>query len=210
VNLIALFVGLATWRRNLAFYRFVLRTIVRLPWAVAWPERLHIGRNVVKNIGIHEIVRRRAADRQIVLLDEGPLQTAHYLFVHVAGELDTSDLAAFIRLVPLPDVVVYVSQNEYVLIERTLRRGHKRISVRSYANVQRFIRRAVAIFDELEHQSALGGRLVAVDAQPGAAKQERQVDQLFDLALQLVHTGIDALAADTPVRMMAAISFQEV
>ncbi len=206
VNFISLFVGLVTCRKNLDFYRFALRIIARLPSAVAWSEKLHIGRNVVKNIGVDEIIRRRAADRQIVLLDEGPLQTVHYLFVHVAVEPDTSDLAAFIRLVPLPDVVVYVTQNESVLIERTMQRGHKRIPDRSYAHVQRFISRAVATFDELEQQSALEGRLIVVDRQPSIiVGQGYPVDPLFDAALRIVRAGIDAVAADNTIRMMSAV-----
>jgi hypothetical protein len=210
VNLISLCVGLAAYRRNLEFYRFALRMIARLPSAIAWPEKLHIGRIVVRNIGIDEI-SRRAADRQIVVLDEGPLQTAHYLFVHVAVEPNTSDLASFIRLVPLPDMVVYVTQSESVLIERTLQRGHKRIPDRSYANVQRFIRRAVATFDELEHLSAFERRLIVVDRQPSIiVGQGYAVDPLFDTALGIVRAGINADAADNTVRMMCAASFQEV
>ena len=211
MNLISLFVGLMAYRKNREFYRFALGIIIRLPSAVVWSEKLQIGRNVVKNIGIDEIIRRRAADRQIVLLDEGPLQTAHYLFVNVAIEPDASDVASFIGIVPLPDMVVYVTQNETVLIERTLRRGHKRIPDRSYANVQRFIRRAVAIFDELEHQSTLAERLIVVDHPPSSAGQVRPTDPLYDAALRIVRTGIDAVAADTTIRMLSpAIRFQEV
>jgi hypothetical protein len=211
VNLVALFVGLATYRKNLEFYRFAIRTITRLPSAVAWPEKLHIGRNVVKNIGIDEIIRRRAADQQIILLDEGPLQTAHYLFVNSAVEADTGDVAAFMRVVPLPDMVVYVAQSESVLIERTQRRGHKRIPDRSYAQVRRFIRRAVAIFDELERQSTLEGRLIVVDRRPSVvAGQEYPVDALYDAALRIVRAGIDAVAADTAIRMMSPVRLQEV
>jgi hypothetical protein len=211
VNLIALFVGLVAYRKNREFYRFALGIIIRLPSAVAWSEKLHIGRNVIKNIGIDEIIRHCAANRQFVLLDEGPLQTAHYLFVHVAVEPEASDLAAFVKLVPLPDVVVYVTQNESVLIERTLQRGHKRIPDCSYANVQRFIRRAVATFDELEQQSALEGRLIAVDRQPSIiVGQGHPADPLFDTAVGIIRAGIDAVAVDNTIRMKSAVRLQEV
>ncbi len=194
VNLIALFVGLAAWRKNLAFYRFAIRIIARLPPTVAWHEKLYIGRDVLKNIGIYEIVGRRAATRQVVLLDEGPLHTAHYLFVNVSAEPHAGDVADFGRLVPRPDVVVYVTQSEDVLIERTLERGHKRIPDRSYASVQRFIKQAVAIFDELGRQSALDGRLIVVDSQRSSiVGREDRADPPFDQALQIVRAGIGAV-----------------
>jgi hypothetical protein len=165
VNLISLSVCLVTWRNYLAFYRFAIRIIAQLPSGVAWFEKLYIGRDVLKNIGIYEIIRRRASGRQLVLLDEGTLHTAHYLFVHVSVEPDIQDLSTFINLVPLPDLVVYITESESVLIERTLERGHKRIPDRSYASTQRFIKRAVAIFDRLGQQSALEGRWMVVDSQ---------------------------------------------
>jgi hypothetical protein len=187
VNLIALFVCAVTYRNQIEFYRFVIRFIARLPPTVTRAEKLYIGRDVLKNIGIYEIIHRRAADRQIILLDEGTLHTAHYLFVHVSVELESKNLAAFVRLVPLPDVVVYVTQSESVLIERTLERGHKRIPDRSYANVQRFVKRAVAIFDEMAQQPTLESRLLIFDNQRSSiAEPGDPVYSLFDAALRIV------------------------
>src|SRR5262245_2169683 len=71
VNLISVFVCLGAWRSNLAFYRFTIRAISRLPASVSWFERFYIGRDVLKNIGMHEIIRRRASTQQLILLDEG-------------------------------------------------------------------------------------------------------------------------------------------
>ncbi|MBK9711679.1 MAG: hypothetical protein IPO81_10190 [Kouleothrix sp.] len=163
VNLIALCAALWTWRANRAFYRFAARLLARLPAEVSWYERLYIGRDVLKNIGIYAIVRRRSAPGQLILLDEGPLHTAHYLFVHRAVEPDLAALDAFARLAPLPDLLVYVTQSAAVLVERTMARGHKRIPDRTPAKVAGFVGRAIAVFERLARQPALADRLLVVD-----------------------------------------------
>ena len=166
VNALALLACLAASPRNLALLRFALGAVARLP--VGLGEKLYIGRDVLKNIGIVQIVRRRAGERQIILLDEGGLHIAHYLFVNLAAAPDLAQVAAFGRLAPLPDLAVYVKQPEPVLAERTLRRGHKRIPAGSPASVERFIRRAVAVFDTLAAQPQLAGRLVVVGGEQPA------------------------------------------
>lgn len=163
VNLIALCAAVWAWRANWAFYRFTVRVLARLPRAVGWYERLYIGRDVFKNIGIYEIVRRRSAASQLILLDEGPLHTAHYLFVHCSRAPDLADLDTFARLAPLPDLLVYVAQSPAVLVARTMARGHKRIPDRTFAQVAGFVGQAVAVFEQLIRQPALADRLLVVD-----------------------------------------------
>ncbi len=162
VNLVALLVGLATWRNNRKFCRFTIDVISRMP--VTWFEKLYLGRDVLKNLGIYEIVRRRGSDQQVILVDEGTLQTAHYLFVHAAVEPGVADLSTFVRLVPLPDVVVYVPETEPVLIQRTLKRGHRRIPDQSDAQAKLFIERAMETFEGLRGQSILKSKLLIAES----------------------------------------------
>jgi thymidylate kinase len=206
VNLISLFVCLVAWQRHLAFCRFTIQAISRLPASVSWFERLYIGRDVLKNVGIYEIIRRRASAQQLVLLDEGTLHTAHYLFAHVAVEPNIGDVSIFAGLVPLPDFVVYVTQSESVLIERTLARGHKRIPDPSYASVERFIKRAGAIFEALRQQPALKGKLLVVDGQQNSiVDQDSPGSRSFGLALKLVRAGIDAANPEHPSGMVPSL-----
>lgn len=167
VNALALLACLATSPRNLALLRFVLGSVARLP--VGLGEKLYIGRDALKNIGIDQIIRRRASGRQIILLDEGGLHIAHYLFVNMAGEPDPAQVAAFAKLAPLPDLAVYLRQAEPLLVERTLRRGHKRIPGGSPASVSRFIGRAVAVFDTLAAQPRLADRMLTVGGEQPAS-----------------------------------------
>ncbi len=162
LDLLSWFACLATWRNNFEFYAFASRIILRLP--VAWFEKLNLARNVVKKIGIYEIVRRRGSDRQIVLVDEGTLHAIHNLFVHVSVRTNAGDLATFVRLVPLPDMAICVTPSESVLIERTMERGHKRIPDRSYANTELFVKRALDTFDKLIRQLVIEERMVTLES----------------------------------------------
>jgi hypothetical protein len=153
--------------------------IWRLPRSVTWFEKLNLTRNVLKKIGVYEIVRRFSSERQLVLIDEGTLQIAHNLFVHVSVTLNVADLYTFARLVPLPDLAIHVRQSEAVLIERTLKRGHKRIPNRSRGQVERFIRRAVNTFDELIQRLVREGRMSTVAPEGTMLKAPDDQSQLI-------------------------------
>ncbi len=211
VDVCSLLACLVSWRNNLEFYRFTIRIVWRLPVAVGWFEKLNIVRNVLKKIGIYEIIRRRSSDQQVVLVDEGTLLAAHNLFVHVSVEPNAGDLSTFVRLAPRPDVAVYVMQPESVLIERTLARGHKRIPDRSYARVERFVKRAVETFDKIVRQSLPEGRFLVLDAQQNIiVSQGYPNDPPFAIALKIVRAGIEAVTTDKPTGMRPDPSLQDV
>jgi deoxyadenosine/deoxycytidine kinase len=213
LDLFSLSVCLATWRRNFEFYIFAIRTISRLP--VAPFEKLNLARNVLKKIGIYEIIRGRSSDQSdeihtgpiattshpttsaasqpIVLVDEGTLHAAHNLFVHISAEAKACDLETFIRLVPLPDVVVYVTQSESVLIDRTMRRGHKRIPEHSPDKTQIFIQRGINVFDQLMRGLALQRGLQVVESQPNivvAYSHQNDAGRSVATALEIVRAGM--------------------
>lgn len=161
INLLAIGVGMLGWRRNRTLLRLAFRTLARLPRSVGWFERLYISRDVVKNLGVDAIARRRAGGR-LVLLDEGPLHTAHYLFVHSSAAPDAAALAEFAALAPLPDLLVYVRQPEALLVERTLARGHRRIPPGSRAAAEQFVGRAVQVFERLIQEPRIAERLLVL------------------------------------------------
>lgn len=211
VDFVLLSACLMTWRDHLEFYRFATRIIWQLPGGVAWVEKLNIARNVLKKIGVIEIVRRRGSTRQIVLVDEGTLHTAHYLFVHVSVVPNIKELSTFVRLVPKPDVVLHVRQDEAVLIERTLARGHKRIPEGSHAMVERFVKRAIDAFDNLVQQLTLEGGLSAVDGRQDLfVARGYESDPLFAIALKIIGAGRDAVLADDPAGITPCPRLQDV
>ena len=191
VDVLALFACLLTWRHNGKFCLFATQLLFRLP--IAPFDKLNLLRNVLKKIGIHEIIRFRSTDQQVILVDEGVLQAAHNLFVHGSVQVEVGHLETFVRLIPYPDVIVYMRQPESLLIDRTMKRGHKRIQDRSYDNVVRFVKQAVATFDRLVQNPVVESKLVVVDGgQTVAFAANRQDDPKFDLALRIIGTGITA------------------
>ena len=184
VDLVALFVCLITWRNNLKFYLFATQLLFQLP--IVPLEKLNLLRNVLRKIGIYEIIRFRSTHQQVILVDEGVLQAAHNLFVHVSVDVKTEHLSTFARLVPLPDVVVYLRQPESLLIDRTMKRGHKRIPDRSYRNVVRFVKQAVRTFDTLVQNPAVENKLLVVDGgQDVILATNYHDDPLFGLVLKI-------------------------
>lgn len=189
VDLVALFACLVTWRNNQEYYRFATQTLLQLP--IARFEKLNLFRNVLKKIGIYEIIRFRSNDEQIVLVDEGVLQAAHNLFVHGSVDVEMDKILTFARLIPLPDVVVYLRQPESVLIDRTTERGHKRIPDRTFGNVFRFVNRAVTTFDKLVENPAVASRLLVVDGgQNVVVVANDQDNPLLDRAAKIIQSGI--------------------
>jgi hypothetical protein len=160
-DVVAAVACLLTLRAHAPFFRFAVRTIASLPGSRL--RRLNTARNVFKNVGIWIIARRASARGQTVVVDEGTLQTAHYLFVHVSVDVDRDGIETFARLVPLPDVAVYVRQDEAVLVGRTLERGHRRVPDRLPAHVRLFIGRAAETFQLLAQQPRVQARLVVLD-----------------------------------------------
>ena len=189
---LALFACLLTCNRNLEFICFSIGTLLRLPVAVGWLERFNLARNILKKVGIYEIIHRAGDNRQVAVVDEGTLQAAHNLFVHVSARMDPADVSTFVSLVPLPELAVYVTQSKPVLIERTLARGHKRIPDTSYANVECFISRAVDTFDQVVKHVALKGRLLAIEPQQKSVASQDQPYLLPARVLEILRAEIDS------------------
>ncbi len=194
VDLFSFFGCLLAWRHNRRLYLLIICILWHLPTTVGRFEKLNIARNTFKRIGIHEIVRRRASSTQCILLDEGTLHTAHHIFVHVSVEPDPRKLSAMVRLLPLPDVAVYVQQDEAVLMERTLLRGHKRISHGSYSNAERFVKHAVAVFEQIRQGPLLENKLLVVDSHGEITVPSDYRDHPpLPIALELARAGINVI-----------------
>lgn len=150
-------------RKYLPLYAYIARTTRHLPASVPLIQKLNIARNAYKKVGIAELIRRTTGDEQIVLMDEGVVHTAHYLFVHTSIEPDMEDVSTFVELIPLPDVAVYLQRDETELVQRVLKRGHRRIRNLTPSKVERFVQRAVGIFEYLTQQPRIGEKLLLIN-----------------------------------------------
>jgi hypothetical protein len=156
----------------------------------SWFYKLNRIRNVIRKIGIFEFIRRKSGSQQVVLSDnEGILQGVHNLFVHQDGKADLAKIACYVELVPLPDAVLYLQQEEQVLISRTLARGHGRVTG-SDDKVRHFIKQAVMVFNEMVKLPILQGKLLVVNGQLNVQHNDKDLgNAVFHQVIDLVQSG---------------------
>lgn len=189
VELVAFAICFTRLTQHKDFFGFVFREGKSAPGP--WFYKLNRIRNVIRKIGIFEFISRRRGSRQIVLADnEGILQGVHNLFVHQNSQADLQKIAAYVELVPMPDAVLYLQQEEEILVSRTLGRGHARVAGNSPDEVAHFIGQAIAVFDELISAPKVQERLLIVDDGLNIRHEvDDSSDVIFHLATELVRQG---------------------
>jgi len=189
VEVAAFVVWLTCLAKYKDFFGFVLREGKYSPGS--WFYKMNRIRNVIRKIGIYEFISRRSESQQVVLADnEGILQGVHNLFVHENSQADLHKIAQYVELVPLPDVVLYLQQEEGVLVARTIARGHDRVTGSSQDKVVHFIRQAVAVFNEMISIPKVHERLLIVDGQLNIQPEvENSVGVKFRRVTELVKSG---------------------
>lgn len=171
-----------TWRRHRAYSGLIRRVIRDAPGG--WAYKLTLLRLTVRKLGIHALVESAVEPDQIVVSEnEAVLQAAHHLFVHPVGRraapLDSTEsalLAEFAERSPRPDLIAYVRVPSDVLVDRMLRRGHRRLGTTNRRRVERFVDRAVETFERLQSSLEAESSLFVIDqgANGGAAGGARQ------------------------------------
>jgi hypothetical protein len=203
LNLAGVAMAVRSWRSHRAFLGWVLGVLRRLPLPPL--ARAHTLRNVLKRIGIYELIRRHSEPHEIVLVDEGVLQVAHYLLVHLSARVDPGLLPEFCRLAPRPDVAVYLRPPTPVLVARTLARGHKRIPDPTPERVSEFIGQAVQTFDALAQHLAADGRLVTIAGlEPPTIAAGHSDDPQVARALSILAHGAQVVAPSAAVPQAGA------
>lgn len=171
LDLLVLGVVLLTWRRARGYYAFSAREALTGDFAASAWLRLNLLRNAWKGVALRLVAPRLARPGEVLVLDEGPLQTANYLLVHAESAPKLAKLETLLRLVPLPDAVVYVRVDEEELVRRTERRGHPRVPASRPNAVRRFVRHALAVFDRVAAEPRVAERMVSCGALAGAARR---------------------------------------
>ncbi|WP_146155079.1 hypothetical protein [Photobacterium lipolyticum] len=147
---------------------------------------------MVRNIGIHEFIACQDTTNRIIIIDEGILHIAHYLFVHESIEPDLKQLQTFIELAPCEDVVVYLCTLKNTLIERTRVRGHKRIPDGSLEAIESFINHAITTFNFLGVNPKINPKLLLVS--PGrevSMASDKDFSPMVEQAKHIILTGLE-------------------
>jgi AAA domain len=127
----------------------IARRDIELTWF-----RLNVLRNIAKQMGLYELLRRRVSADQVVVLDEGLVHQAHSLFVHPTHAPRPEELMRFVRDIPPPDLLVLVEAPKMDVIRRTVERGHPRVPGARIVEVGTFIERAQEVFAQLTELAA--------------------------------------------------------
>jgi thymidylate kinase len=142
-------------------------------------DRVNSMRGIVRRVGMYELATRRAANR-VVLSDEGTVLSAYHLALRGVA-LDEAELDEFVRLVPRPDLIVYVKAPVASLVRRAASRPVRR---RQHAGmgpdqIEQTIRRTATVFDLVAAAPRLKERVIVVendDAGPG--QRQRLVEEI--------------------------------
>lgn len=139
---------LSSLPRHRAFLACTLRLLSRdlRPLARTLSEL----RSLERKLGLHTLARASNADR-IVLVDEGPLMTAH-MFVGGRRRVTPGEIREFVDTVPLPDVIVYVRAPVETAIARARRRPDPPRDVRlrlGLPELSQYAAGAATLFEEL-------------------------------------------------------------
>lgn len=185
-NLIQDLVGLpffiASLYRHRAFVGFALRTLARHK-AYAFSSTNYL-RSIVRRIGTYEILKRYNHNR-IILVDEGTVLSAHFLFVYTRTIYSQEDIQTFASLVPLPELVIYIKAPVASLVQRSLQRKDVRKELRSKRKmlVEKYVSRAAEMFDQLTETKQIRERVFIV-ANPDS--NEAECDALVDRITEFI------------------------
>jgi deoxyadenosine/deoxycytidine kinase len=140
-------------------------------------------RSLERKIGMYEIASRYGKDR-IILVDEGPILAAH-MFIFTGASYTSEEVTRFTGLLPLPDLIVYVRASVDILMERTLRRVDppREINTKDLAQTERYVKSAVALFDQLAEAENIRCRLLIVESRDFA---EPEYGRVVDVITQSI------------------------
>jgi thymidylate kinase len=166
INLLADVSALPSFIRSFGRDRDFVRFAFDRLWrhAPSTSAKVNYLRNIVRKLGMHEMTRK-ADSETAFLVDEGTILMAYQLFVYSDAPFTKADLERFVRLAPLPDVIVHVKAPTDVLLRRAMSRPDRRreLAGRDAPEVERRIARAVELFDAVAEIEPIRERLFTVE-----------------------------------------------
>ncbi len=165
-NLINDIVGFPFFVRNLKRHaNFTLFALTSLTYYIKMKfSTVNRFRAVVRKLGNYELYRR-IDKRKIVLIDEGTIHTAHYMFVYSGKEIRFQDIERFAQLVPLPDAIIYIKAPVEILLTRTLKRNDCSRIIKSKSDeiIEAYLGRSLFVFDRLVESQKIEERMLVLE-----------------------------------------------
>ncbi|NQT14855.1 MAG: AAA family ATPase [Planctomycetes bacterium] len=169
-----------------AFYRFVVPRIYRRAENVI--DLVNRTRSTMRLISGDELLKRNEEHRQLTLVDEGSIGSAHnvFAFPHVEFFPERKELMLFAEMVPAPDVIVHIDAPPDLTFQRIHRRGGSPIR-RGYRNrrLQHYLAAGRATFDVLAGCGVFGDRVLTI------TNREENADSLQGATRQIVDFILD-------------------
>jgi hypothetical protein len=172
-------------------------------------------RNFMKRIGSHcllERLRDEMRDYDVVIWDEGVVHAAHNLFVHAGTEPKREEIEEFGRIVPKPDLLIWVTAPTAQSANVLLGRGHSRVRATTSA-AQAFVKHAQITFEVLSCVQGLKERIFQVDnsvqaADPNGATIHDRACVIGKFLIQQLHQAPQRLPRVRPPASFATPSVQ--
>ncbi len=136
------------WRMRHSAYWKTTSLLVREN-AISYRERLRLYRSVLRKHVNHDASLNSACGTNYVLIDEGMLHLAHVLVGRASTECQPEQLRSLARVLPRPDIVVWVKATASVVQNRLELRGSPPVPDRGSKQRNAFLDSAEAVFSGL-------------------------------------------------------------
>jgi thymidylate kinase len=141
-------------------------------------------RGVWRQIGFYELGQRQPHST-VVLADEGTVHAAHYLFVQLSSIVTSAYLETFVRLVPMPNLVVCVEAPLDTLLVRIRERSDPPRPTLNRLDSALLVETATSVFAQLKRIPRLSARLLVVRGDDGAsADPQEKVETIVQAVLR--------------------------
>lgn len=207
---IALPFFLGTGFKHPAFLRFVLQMMARQGRFNFYT--FNYLRSIERTLGVYAFTRQidSAATQSaksppsFIFVDEGTIVPAHNIFVYNDIHYSAEEINRYAELAPLPDRIVYVRAPIESLLQRTLQRPDPPREMRGQnaATIEKYVRRADAMFEQLVGADRIQNRLLTVDTPEMDGEAYRVmvrgiVEHLLTGSAAHIHSGSSSVTMST-------------
>ena len=121
-------------------------------------NKLNLIRNVIKKIAVYFYILR-TAEKGVYIFDEGLIHCLQNVLVDDSLCVDAPDVQELLSGIPLPDIIIVVSVEHDIAVERISKRGHRRIKITSEDSKINFLNNAQSVIDNISNDKLFSYRV---------------------------------------------------